>query len=58
MTGENRSTRRENCATDNFVHHKFQMGWPKFEPVPPLWKAGNRMSEACHDQRRREDGSD
>jgi hypothetical protein len=34
-----RNTLGKNLAQRHFVHHKFHMTRPGFEPGPPLWEA-------------------
>jgi hypothetical protein len=37
----------ENLPQSRFVHHKVQMTWFGFEPVPPQWRAGDYQWEQC-----------
>jgi hypothetical protein len=33
--------RGEHLSQYHFVHHKSHMGWPRTEPMPAKWEAGN-----------------
>jgi hypothetical protein len=31
----------KNLSKCHFAHHKFHMTWPRLEPGPPQWEAGD-----------------